>query len=346
MKPARLQVWLVSPAYGRFAVTRLALAQRAHLAGELAGRGIDCHTVIVADDDNLDIAREHGFHTVELDNNHGLGRRFNAGFQYAAAQGADYLVHIGSDDWLHPDTFALLGTLTPRQIVAGRMIAFIDLLTGKLRPALLLGPTGVIPWIIPRALMERCGFAPIRPERYRGMDGFLVRGLRQAGARVEWVFHDPNPVARVDFKSATNINTYAGLPSGLGHESDRDPWEALAEHYPPHLVELAHRAHLEEVFVPKLRNPNGRIVSVSRQGIDVLLKRGYTRLDTPVADEPPAPTIAVADEPPAPARPSVAAAKAEWVEYARAQGVDDPDTLTKAQLVETAGHVVATGEAG
>jgi hypothetical protein len=242
----RPSVWLVSPAYRRFAVTRLALAQRAHLAGELAARGIDCHTVIVADDENLEIARAHGFATVEMDNDHGLGRRFNAGYRRAAAEGADWLVHVGSDDWVHPDVFTpLLAPVEPRPIISGRRIAFVDLLKGRMSTATLQGPTGVIPWIVPRQLLEPCGFAPIRPERVRGIDGELVRGLRRAGARAQWVFHDPHDLARVDFKSDTNINTFAALPASLTRSLSTDPWAALTGRYPVELAELAQRTHLE-----------------------------------------------------------------------------------------------------
>jgi hypothetical protein len=227
-------------------VTRLVLRQREHLAGELAARGIDCHTVIVADDENLEIARSHGFATVELDNEGGLGRKFNAGFQHAAREGADWLVHIGSDDWVHPDVFTpLLAPVEPRPILTGRRIAFVDLLSGRMSRGTLQGDQGVIPWIVPRHLMEPCGFAPIRPERPRGIDGELVRGLRRARVRPQWVFHDPHDLARVDFKSDVNINTFRSLPSSLTRRQDSDPWVALAERYPPELVDLARETHLE-----------------------------------------------------------------------------------------------------
>jgi glycosyltransferase involved in cell wall biosynthesis len=175
-------------------------------------------------------------------NNDGLGARFNAGFQFAAEQGADYLVHIGSDDWIHPDVFApLLAPLTPRPIIAGTQMAFVDLATGRLKRARMDGPHGVIPWIIPRELLEPCGFAPIRPERMRGMDGDLVRGLRRNRVRARWVFDDPHDLARVDFKSDVNINAYDGVP-GTGRN---DAWLALGEQYPAELVELAFRTSLK-----------------------------------------------------------------------------------------------------
>lgn len=226
-------------------MTRLALAQRAHLAGELSRVGIDLQSVIIADDENLEIAREHGFATVEMDNTQ-LGRRFNAGFEYAAGEGADWLVHIGSDDWVHPDVFLpLLYPLEPRPILSGRRIAFVDLLSGRMGKASLDGPHGVIPWVIPREVLEPCKFAPIRPERMRGMDGDLIRGLRRARVKAEWVFHDPHDLARVDFKSDVNLNSFKALPTSLTGRRVTDPWKALAERYPAELVDMACRTHLE-----------------------------------------------------------------------------------------------------
>lgn len=241
----RPSVWLVSPAWGRFAVTRLALAQRAHLAGELAPRGIDCQAVIVANDENLDIAEEFGFATVVMDNDSGVGRKFNAGFRYAAEQGADWLVHIGSDDWVHPDVFGPLLEMDEPHILTGRRIAFLDLLTGVMCRRVIGGPHGVIPWVVPRVLMEASGFQPIRPDRYRGMDGFLIRGLAKQRRRLTWKFHDPNDLARIDFKSDVNINTFRGLPSSLTKDAAPDPWGALAERYPAHLVQMAQAVHQE-----------------------------------------------------------------------------------------------------
>jgi len=81
----------VSPAWQRYAITRLALAERRWLCDELAARGHTANSVIVSDDDNLDIAAEYGFPTVERDNSD-LGERFNAGYKYAADQGADLIV--------------------------------------------------------------------------------------------------------------------------------------------------------------------------------------------------------------------------------------------------------------
>lgn len=226
-----MDVWLVTPAWRRFAVTRLVLAQRRVLCDELAARGITASCVVIADDENLDIAAELGFDTVEMDNSQ-LGRKLNAGFRYSAAQGADYLAFVGSDDWLHPDLFAPLLD-EPGCVISGRILALCDLLGGRLRYVAGRGRQGVIPWLIPRAALEPCGFAPLPDGQNRGLDLHLALALADA----EWRFHDPHPLARVDFKSHLNMTPY-GAARAIGGEKS-DPWGELATRYPADLVALA-----------------------------------------------------------------------------------------------------------
>lgn len=82
--------------------------------------------------------------------------------------------------------------------------------------------------------------------------------------------------------------------------------------------------------MPKLRRPDGRIVSVSSAGVDALLARGYTAEGDPAPSPPPRATDPV--EP-----PTKSASKAEWVTYAKAHGIDDADDLTKDQIQERLG---------
>lgn len=194
--------------------------------------------MIVADDANLEIAREHGFATVEMGNDY-LGARFNAGIRYACVEGnADYVVHIGSDDWAHPDLFDDLAG--PLVVGTGRRIALVDLEHGVAQVCHVRGQYGVIPWILPRAVLEPSGFEPCLREQLRGIDGSLVRGLT---SRPEWRFHDPHDLARVDFKSAVNITSYSALRSIATGVEIADPWARLAEIYPADLVTLARETH-------------------------------------------------------------------------------------------------------
>ena len=252
----------MSPAWRRFSITQLALAQRRWLCDELAARGFDAHAVIVADDENLDVAAQYGFDTVELDNDGGLGRRFNAGFRYAAGQGADYLVHVGSDDWVHPDVFDALSTddlngpgvmpdPTPgnpivwkpgERMLTHRKIGLVDLGRGIVNRCVSRGRYGVIPWVIPRSLMEKSGFAPCQPDLERGIDGDLYRRL----GCPKLLFDDTHDLACVDFKSAVNVTTYKSIVYALG-SVEEPAWEALRAIYPSGLVDLAERTRPEPV---------------------------------------------------------------------------------------------------
>jgi glycosyltransferase involved in cell wall biosynthesis len=245
----RPAVWLVSPAWRRYEVTRLVLAQRARLVTELAVRGLEAVSLIVADDENLDIAREYGSQTVEAPNK-ALGRKCNTGLKHACDHGADYIVWVGSDDWVHPDAFnPLIDRPAPAKgerppILLGHRIAAVDLQAGVLRRCNSPSRFGAIPWIIHRSLLEPAKFMPLRPNVDRGLDGTLIRGLKRSRVAPTFEHYDPNPVRCVDFKSATNINPYS-LLSKLGDAPEESPWPVLAEHYPQDLVDLAYRTHLE-----------------------------------------------------------------------------------------------------
>lgn len=242
-----MQLWLVSPAWGRFAVTRVALAQRARLADELAARGADCHSLVVADDENLEVAAEFG--AVGLEHpNEPLSDKCNAGLRFAGEQGADWIVWIGSDDWIHPDAFAPIfepmGERMTRPMVTGSRIAVVDMLNPRLRVCKARGRHGVIPWIVPRRALEPSGFRPLPGGKARGLDGWLVHGMRASRVKPQWLVHDPHDMARVDFKSSVNLNDFDAL-GGLGPVSERDPWTALADHYPQDLVDLARATSTE-----------------------------------------------------------------------------------------------------
>jgi glycosyltransferase involved in cell wall biosynthesis len=235
-----MDVWLVIPAWRRPAVTRLCLAQKQHLAAAAAARGITCRIVVVADDENLEIAEEHGFDTVNQTNT--LGRKVNDGFEYACARGADYVAFVGSDDWLHEDTLdGLVEQPKGRpRIVAGHRIAVVDLEQGRLRRLGVRGPTGVSPWFIPRWALARCGFRPAHDDRASGMEGSIHQNL---GPDPDWVFHDPHDLVRVDFKTDLNMTPYDRVSRLLGYGDEVEPWGLLAERYPMDLVGLAYETH-------------------------------------------------------------------------------------------------------
>ncbi len=238
-----MHLWFVSPAWRRYAVTRLALAERRWLCDTLTARGIAAYCIIIADDANAQVAEEFGFPVLPMPNDH-LGARFNAGFQYAAKQGADFMAAIGSDNWAHPDLFTPLLD-GAGGVISGRRSFVIDLASGQGRRILANGHYGVIPWVIPTRLLEPCGYAPIKPTKTRGIDWPLARAL---APKPSWMFHDPHEVARVGFKCDPNVDltAYRPLTRTLGFgPTESDPWSLLAQHYPAELVRLAQETHAE-----------------------------------------------------------------------------------------------------
>lgn len=248
-------LWITSPAWGRYSVTRLALAQRRHLCDVLTSRGLDAHGVIIANDENLELAREYGFETVEMDNRW-LGGRFNAGFEYAAKQGADYIVHVGADNWVHPDFFEPLLDETivievyhPGPVVlTGRRVLIVNLHTGmgKFVQAKEMDPShfgGFIPFLIPRAVLEACSFAPLRPRDWdKPIDPALIGGLQLQPSWIPW---EPNLYYCVDWKTEDSITPYRYDAPRAVYSPEAAPWSILGKYYPAELVALAEKTHRE-----------------------------------------------------------------------------------------------------
>lgn len=249
-----MRLVLVSPAWRRYAVTRVCFAQRAHLCGVLAERGIEPVVLVVADDENLDIACEYGFETLERPNDE-LGRKFNDGLEAACVDlQADVVAVVGSDDWVHEDLFDRVPSAKAEppmptadvpfvmwseapEAVTGRELALVDLVTARLRRCRVERHHGVIPHVFPRVALEPSGFRPARDQLNIGIDGSLVAGL---DVQPQWVFHDPHDLCRVDFKSDVNLNSYERITAAIGYgDEEHDPWSLLEERYPAELVGMA-----------------------------------------------------------------------------------------------------------
>lgn len=222
-----MKLWLVSAVHGRPAVTRLAMSQWAHLRGELAGRGVDLHAVVVGDDGNLETALGFGFDILERPNV--LGLKINDGIEHAGENGADWVCWTGSDNWLHPDLVAQ--ALELDGIVSGRSLAIVDLERPRLRVLHVGSNVGAPPWFIDGGTLARRDWRPVDDGRTRGLDGNLAWSLHGA----TWHFVDPNEVCRVDFKGPESMSSYRMLKH-LAVGEERDPFAALADHYPADLV--------------------------------------------------------------------------------------------------------------
>lgn len=227
-------LWFVTPAWRRFELSGVCFEQRARVIETLALTGVEARCVVIADDENLDIARSFGFDTVER-NNDWLGRKFNDGIEYAGKHGADFIVPIGSDSWIDPNYFSRLesgnGTRTSRlyAVVTGDRLA-------ELRVA---NANGAGPYVFRRSLFTRSGFRPANDLLRKNIDSSTVKGI---GQPIRWERHELYPLQYIGFRGTPHLTRYGRLFSKWGVRELSDPWEALADHYPLDLVNRAKAA--------------------------------------------------------------------------------------------------------
>lgn len=227
-----MSLWFVTPAWQRYELSGICFEQRARVIDTLAAEDIEAHCIVVADDENLDLARAVGFDTVERDNEW-LGRKFNDGIEYAGFHGATWIVPIGSDSWIDPAYFLPMperGTRTSHLYCA-----VTDERLGELR---VTSPSGVGPYMLHRSQLLRSGFRPARDDIGRYIDSSTIKGL---DAPPDWRFRDVHPYQYVGFRGEPHLTSYERLMARWG-VAEHDPWPILARYYPVDLVQRARAA--------------------------------------------------------------------------------------------------------
>lgn len=239
----RPSLFFVTPAWQRFELTRLCLEQRRDACDRLAAVGIDATCVIVADDENLDIARELGFETVESPNDW-LSRRFNDGYQHAARHGADFVCPIGSDSWIDAE---LLAELPPPGIMqVSRNYAVVREDGRVLAELAMRTPYGFGCFVIPTPMLERFGYRPCKERLQSGCDGSLFTALfKRTVPRVK--IREIGPLDIVAFRSPIQITPYERLVTRHRGTERRRPFRLLLSRYPARLVDAAEQFHLERM---------------------------------------------------------------------------------------------------
>ena len=235
-------LWLIIPAFERYDVTSIAFPQLRWALDSLFQRhGIDGQAVVVADDDNLDIANSYGFATLERLNGP-LGRKWNDGYEFAASCGADYLVPCGTDDWIDPDYLAQLPEAN--QIRASRESSVVNEDGTRLATIRIGYEGGDGIRIIPVGLLEACGYRPAQDHKRRAIDTSVWMTLNQT-ERYSFVYAD-DPLSIVEFKSSTNqLNTYDSCAGGFPSVVHDDPWAVLGGRYPGVFVRAAQAMYAE-----------------------------------------------------------------------------------------------------
>lgn len=221
-------LYFVTPAFQRFDLTAICLDQRLDVIRTLAGHGIEGRCVVIADDANLELARERGFDTIEQDNDW-LGRRFNDGIEHAVWKGAEWIVPIGSDSWVEADYFLPL----PHHSLTRTSHMYAPVLPDRLAE-LRVGKLGAGPHTYHRSLLRASRFRPLEDRINKNCDSSLIKGI---GRAIRWEWRDTHPLQYVGFRVAPFITHYERLWTAWGVNERTDPFGALAMHYPSDLVD-------------------------------------------------------------------------------------------------------------
>lgn len=234
------RVWFIVPVFGREELTRVCLRQLARTCAGAAEHGVDATAVVIGDDSSVDLAEDLGFATVRRDNKH-LGRKFNDGYQLACDPAynpapADYCVPCGSDDWVDPVIFQ---RLPGEAIGVFRQIAVVNEDRTELMRLRVGYKGGAGIRIIPRWLLERCGYRPADEDRKRAIDTSTLDGMyRTLGRRMPAMIDlDVHALQIVDWKSrGQQLNTYSML-RGYRRGAESEVWSAVGEWFPAEAVE-------------------------------------------------------------------------------------------------------------
>jgi hypothetical protein len=219
----------VTPAYGRYDLAAICFEQRRNLINRLP---FEANCIVIANDDNLDIADSFNFHTVYRDNEY-LGRRFNDGYQEAAKLGYDIVMPVGSDSWLSHSIFDRMPENSCE--ITTRLSYAVVNATGTLRvEAKIIYPLG-ISYMFPTELMSKLDYRPCGEFLHRGCDMFTQEMLLSLGAKRTYISGDK--LEHIGFNSDTQLSSLEGLMKRFECDISFDPFEGLEKWYPPSLID-------------------------------------------------------------------------------------------------------------
>lgn len=232
----RPSVWFLVPAHGRVSLTHVCLKQLARTCAELKGHSVDASAMVIAVDENVESAHEVGFGTIETSNSW-LGKRWNDGYEYAAREGVDYVIPLGSDDWVMTG-WVLAQLEADGEFRCSRQSAVVSedqtrLATLQIKYENRGGPAfGDGVRMIPTELLQGLFYRPADDDRNRGIDTSIWMRVRNMLGREPHVsFTEVSPVQIVDWKSPEQLNSFDAC---LHFQSGDlvDPFAALVGAYP------------------------------------------------------------------------------------------------------------------
>tara|TARA_Y100000310_G_C20628940_1_gene787526 strand:+ start:676 stop:1440 length:765 start_codon:yes stop_codon:yes gene_type:complete len=238
-------IWIVIPAWRRYGVSSFVFEELRWMADVLLKRKIKISIVVIADDENLNIAKKYGFHTV-VQNNKYLGKKFNDGYEYAFKNGADAVIPSGSDSWIHPNFFltskcntwkdkGYVLVSTQRALIneSGEKFAIArDDVKGR-------GYNKGVLWVYPRSIMKKCKFRPCVDTAKSSCDRHTIEGITKASGKITFIEHNHMFQQTVGFKNKhVQLWPYSVAKKGILRELS-DPWGRLESKYPKGLVNNA-----------------------------------------------------------------------------------------------------------
>ena len=227
-------LWFVMPVFGRIELASICLRQLRRTCDSLTENGIEATAVLVGDLSDLTQLPDLGFGHVVRDNSF-TSAKYNDGIQVACdpeynPRPADYVVPIGSDDWVD---WRILTDLPEHDSIHGfQRLSFVrsDGREMVQRWVNVRGGCGIR--IYPREIMATLDYRPADEDRKRACDTSIITNLwKKQHFRVFHIETDPKQI--VDWKSPDNqLNPYESLTFHRTVANPQDPFEALRGMYP------------------------------------------------------------------------------------------------------------------
>lgn len=230
----------VVPAHRRIQLSAICFAQMADACKTLREGGIDAQVVVIADDENLDLAHEHRLASIRHPNMIGslaLGAKWNAGYAWAAKEGFDCVAALGSDSWIEPSRYLTYELPQMGEMVCTRNYVAVHH-SGARQARLRIGYDGGIGTRVFRtAMLANCGHAPIEGSRESGCDTATLNSLR-AHQRVQLLYTDLHQFEVVGFQSRqVQITSYSELVRLWLVKEVNDGCAGLEHFFKPQFVE-------------------------------------------------------------------------------------------------------------
>lgn len=248
-------LWFVCPVAGRQQLAAICLRQLRRTCDALTESGIEATAVVVGDDENLEVARDLGFGVVVRDNQF-VSRKFNDGCQLACdpsvnPRPADFVMPIGSDDWIDWRIINAKSLPAPEEVVGFQHISFVREDGREITKTFLNYTGGCGMRLYPRELLATVGYRPADEDLYRGCDTSILTNVREANPALKVMHVAVDPRQIVDFKTpGFQLNQYDQVMVRHGRNTTKadDPFGELAGFFPAESLDEM-QAHYERALV-------------------------------------------------------------------------------------------------